>query len=139
MHAEQSKLRGSILYNDGERPEFLSCNNIPVDDDNLDYGSYHLLQLYRDEVIGGLRLTPINQILPEKNFLSTFTSKTGIETISEYFNNKKIFASTRLFIRPQNRIQENIISIYTGMWFVSTSLIQSDVTICALSVKRKYD
>lgn len=66
LHINLTQLRGAILYNSGERPEFLTSANGPLDDGGLDIQSYHVLQLCESELIGGLRLSPLNQAMPTR-------------------------------------------------------------------------
>jgi hypothetical protein len=54
-------LRGYVLYNHGERPQFKVAENLYTDPDPADFGAYHLLAYSNRKLVGCVRLLQLGK------------------------------------------------------------------------------
>jgi hypothetical protein len=59
--AELSAFRGRILYANGRRPGFVTPSGTYIDDDPLDFDSFHITVRTRGQIVGCIRLRPLPQ------------------------------------------------------------------------------
>ena len=83
------KLRGKILYNDGDRPEFFNGLHTIADDDGLDKTSHHLLMFNLNELVGGVRCTSIDINSP-KSVLLDLLGVENYKTLLDVYENQSV-------------------------------------------------
>lgn len=132
------KLRGEVLYNNGERPDFFNGSHVTADDDSLDAPSYHLLMRDLNQIVGGVRITLINED-SQNSVLLQLLEKEDYKKLLAAYKNKNIVEASRLFILPEYRTPKNIINLYSGAFFVAAQIVKANIVLSANGVKRKHD
>lgn len=127
-------LRGQILYNNGDRPEFLNAENIPIDYQLLDAECYHILLYTDDELIGGARVLPIT-VHTANSVILDLIGTDGLAKIFAYFSGEVLCEASRLFVKAEHRNRLPITNLYAAALFISKKILGADILLSASGIK----
>lgn len=106
------KMRGLALYEKGRRPYFQKNAHFFYDEDDFEYQSYHILAKLKNNIVGCIRLLPLNENL---SCISQQIIGPGIFTKLIQDNSligEKIFETNRWIVHP--RYRKTRIGFYLG-------------------------